>query len=451
MRHFGLSEAGAATIRRAHAVHPVTAVQSEYSLWTRDPEPEVLPTCAELGIGFVPFSPLGKGFLTGTVDSSTEFAAGDIRATHPAVHRREPRRQPGLVEHVSALARAKGATPGQIALAWLLAQQPWIVPIPGTRRLERVEENAAATAGRRCPPTSCADLDELADADRRAGQPLQRAGHVHGRTMTREGVVVEPYQDRSTSVEARVEDLLGRLTLADKAGLMFHDIVAMGPGGSLMGADNPFGRPDTTVAISELRLNHFNLAGGVDDVRDLVAWHNRVQQLALADRPWASRSPSPPTRVTRSATTPAPRLWPAPSRGGRSRSGSPPSATPTWCERFADIARQEYLAAGIRVALHPQIDLATEPRWARIGMTFGEDADLDLPAGRRATSAASRAPSSARTSVATMTKHFPGGGPQKDGEDPHFAYGREQVYPGRPASTTTCGRSGRRSRPAPRR
>jgi len=145
VRHFGLSEAGAATIRRAHAVHPVTAVQSEYSLWTRDPEPEVLPTCSELGIGFVPFSPLGKGFLTGTLTASTEFGAGDVRATIPRFSDENRAANQALVEHVAHLAQAKDASPGQIALAWLLAQHPWIVPIPGTRRIERIEENAAAT------------------------------------------------------------------------------------------------------------------------------------------------------------------------------------------------------------------------------------------------------------------------------------------------------------------
>ena len=121
-------------------------MQSEYSLWTRDPEPEVLPTCAELGIGFVPFSPLGKGFLTGTVSSSTEFAAGDIRATIPRFAAENRDANLALVERVRTLAETTGGTPGQVALAWLLAQQPWILPIPGTRRLERVEENAAATA-----------------------------------------------------------------------------------------------------------------------------------------------------------------------------------------------------------------------------------------------------------------------------------------------------------------
>ena len=122
-----------------------SAVQSEYSLWTRDPEPEVLPTCAELGIGFVPFSPLGKGFLTGTVPSSTEFAAGDIRSTIPRFAAENIGANEALVEQVRVLADAKGCTPGQVALAWLLAQQPWIVPIPGTRRRERVDENAGAS------------------------------------------------------------------------------------------------------------------------------------------------------------------------------------------------------------------------------------------------------------------------------------------------------------------
>ncbi|MEW1563980.1 aldo/keto reductase [Streptomyces sp. NPDC093509] len=145
VRHFGLSQASAATIRRAHATCPVTAVQSEYSLWTRDPEPEVLPTLAELGIGFVPFSPLGKGFLTGSVSTGTVFTDGDIRTTIPRFSDDNRAANQALVDHVTALAHGKHATPGQVALAWLLAQQPWIVPIPGTRRIERVAENAAAT------------------------------------------------------------------------------------------------------------------------------------------------------------------------------------------------------------------------------------------------------------------------------------------------------------------
>jgi aryl-alcohol dehydrogenase-like predicted oxidoreductase len=161
VRHFGLSEAGAGTIRRAHTVHPVTAVQSEYSLWTRDPEPEVLPVCAELGIGFVPFSPLGKGFLTGTVSPSTEFATGDIRATIPRFEAANIGANQALVEHVRALAEAKRCTPGQVALAWLLAQQPWIVPIPGTRRRERIDENTGATQVA-LSADEAADLDNLA-------------------------------------------------------------------------------------------------------------------------------------------------------------------------------------------------------------------------------------------------------------------------------------------------
>jgi aryl-alcohol dehydrogenase-like predicted oxidoreductase len=144
VRHFGLSEAGAATIRRAHAVQPVTALQSEYSLWTRDPEGDILTALDELGIGLVPFSPLGKGFLTGTVDAATTFSAGDVRTTIPRFTEENRAANQALVDLVRRLASDKGATPAQVALAWLLARKPWIVPIPGTRRLERLEENLAA-------------------------------------------------------------------------------------------------------------------------------------------------------------------------------------------------------------------------------------------------------------------------------------------------------------------
>jgi aryl-alcohol dehydrogenase-like predicted oxidoreductase len=162
VRHFGLSEAGPATIRRAHAVNPVTAVQSEYSLWTRDPEPEVLPTCAELGIGFVPFSPLGKGFLTGTVSTDTEFAPDDFRRRVPRFEAANLAANQTLVDRVRQLAEGRGATPGAVALAWLLAQRPWIVPIPGTRRLSRVQENAGATAVA-LSADERAELDHLTD------------------------------------------------------------------------------------------------------------------------------------------------------------------------------------------------------------------------------------------------------------------------------------------------
>ena len=155
--HFGLSEPGAGTIRRAHAVFPVTAVQSEYSLWTRDPEAEVLPTCAELGIGFVPFSPLGKGFFTGTVTPDATFAPGEVRATIPRFEAENLAANQALLDHVRGLAERRGATPAQVALAWLLSQRPFIVPIPGTRRRERIDENAGATA----LPLSADDLAEL--------------------------------------------------------------------------------------------------------------------------------------------------------------------------------------------------------------------------------------------------------------------------------------------------
>jgi aryl-alcohol dehydrogenase-like predicted oxidoreductase len=144
VKHFGMSEAAADTIRRAHAVQPVTAIQSEYNLWWRRPEQDVLATCAELGIGFVPFSPLGKGFLTGTVDTSTTFAANDLRAQIPRFSGEALEHNLALVEEVKTIAAAKGVTPGQVALAWLLAQQPWIVPIPGTTKVHRLEENLAA-------------------------------------------------------------------------------------------------------------------------------------------------------------------------------------------------------------------------------------------------------------------------------------------------------------------
>jgi aryl-alcohol dehydrogenase-like predicted oxidoreductase len=144
VRHFGLSEAGVRTIRRAHAVQPVTALQSEYSLWWREPEAEILPTLEDLGIGFVPFSPLGKGFLTGTVSKTTSFEAGDIRSTIPRFTTEAREANQALVNLLATIAARKGVTPAQIALAWLLAQRPWIVPIPGTRRLERLEENLGA-------------------------------------------------------------------------------------------------------------------------------------------------------------------------------------------------------------------------------------------------------------------------------------------------------------------
>ena len=144
VKHFGLSEAGVRTIRRAHAVQPVTALQSEYSLWWREPEAEILPALEELGIGFVPFSPLGKGFLTGKIDASTKFDASDFRNTVPRFAPENRKANQAVVDVVGALAARKGVTPAQLALAWVLAQKPWIVPIPGTTKLHRLEENLGA-------------------------------------------------------------------------------------------------------------------------------------------------------------------------------------------------------------------------------------------------------------------------------------------------------------------
>jgi aryl-alcohol dehydrogenase-like predicted oxidoreductase len=163
VKHFGLSEAGPQTIRRAHAVQPVTALQSEYSLWWREPEAEILPTLEELGIGLVPFSPLGKGFLTGTISPATSFDSSDIRSTIPRFTPQARAANLALVELLGTIAAGKGATPAQVALAWLLAQQPWIVPIPGTRRVERLDENLAAA-------TLQLTADDLGEIDRAATQ-----------------------------------------------------------------------------------------------------------------------------------------------------------------------------------------------------------------------------------------------------------------------------------------
>jgi aryl-alcohol dehydrogenase-like predicted oxidoreductase len=161
VKHFGMSEAAAQTIRRAHAVQPVTAVQSEYSLWWRRPEEEVLGACEELGIGFVPYSPLGKGFLTGTITESTSFdAENDIRSTIPRFEPDALKQNQAVVDLLASIAQRKGGTPGQIALAWLLAQKPWIVPIPGTRKLHRLTENIGAAD----VELSTDELTEIEDA-----------------------------------------------------------------------------------------------------------------------------------------------------------------------------------------------------------------------------------------------------------------------------------------------
>ena len=160
VKHFGLSEAGASTIRRAHQVQPLAALQSEYSLWTRTPENEVIPTLEELGIGLVPFSPLGKGFLTGKIDENAKFDSSDFRSTLPRFAPEALKANQALIDLLGSLAKRKDATPAQIALAWLLAQKPWIVPIPGTTRLHRLEENIGALSVELTPD----DLGNINDA-----------------------------------------------------------------------------------------------------------------------------------------------------------------------------------------------------------------------------------------------------------------------------------------------
>ncbi len=170
VRHFGLSEAGAKTIRRAHAVQPVTALQSDYSLFWREPEESVMPTLEELGIGFVPFSPLGKGFLTGKIDASTKFEGNDFRNIVPRFSEENRKANQALVEVVTRFAEKKKATPAQIALAWLLAKKPWIVPIPGTTKLSRLEENLGSRNPRSITPEDVRALEEASSAIKVEGE-----------------------------------------------------------------------------------------------------------------------------------------------------------------------------------------------------------------------------------------------------------------------------------------
>ena len=181
VRHFGLSEAGVATIRRAHAVQPVTALQSEYSLWWREPEEAILPVLEELGIGFVPFSPLGKGFLTGKIDETTAFDSTDFRNTVPRFSADNRKANQALVDLVASVAARKGATPAQVALAWVLAQKPWIVPIPGTTKLTRLEENLGATA----VELTADDLGEIDAAASRIEVQGARYGEASQRMVDR--------------------------------------------------------------------------------------------------------------------------------------------------------------------------------------------------------------------------------------------------------------------------
>jgi aryl-alcohol dehydrogenase-like predicted oxidoreductase len=181
VKHFGLSEAGAQTIRRAHAVQPVTALQSEYSLFWREPERSVMPTLEELGIGFVPFSPLGKGFLTGTIDASTKFGSTDFRAILPRFSEENRKANQALVDVVTKFAEQKSATPAQIALAWLLAKKPWIVPIPGTTKLSRLEENL----GGALIELSTEDIDALEAASSAIKVEGERYPATHAKLIDR--------------------------------------------------------------------------------------------------------------------------------------------------------------------------------------------------------------------------------------------------------------------------
>lgn len=181
VKRFGMSEAGARTIRRAHAVQPVTALQSEYSLWWREPEEEILPMLEELGIGFVPFSPLGRGFLTGKIDETTTFADGDFRNSVPRFSPENRRANQAVVDLLARIAAEKGATPAQVALAWLLARKPWIVPIPGTTKLHRLDENLGAAS----LELTAGDLREIEDAASRIAVQGARYSEASQRMVDR--------------------------------------------------------------------------------------------------------------------------------------------------------------------------------------------------------------------------------------------------------------------------
>ena len=236
------------------------------------------------------------------------------------------------------------------------------------------------------------------------------------------------YLDRSLPIDTRVENLLSQMTLAEKAGLMFHPIIAMNDDGTLSDGDATFAIPSTHEYIVKRQLTHFNILSAATSATTLAEWHNRLQELAQTTRlgipvtistdPRHSYSDNPLAGLSAGAFS----VWPEPL-------GLAATRDPATVEAFAQIARQEYTAVGIRVALHPQIDLATDPRWARAVQTFGEDVEL-TSALARAYIRGFQGEQFGIDSVSTMAKHFPGGGPQKDGEDPHFDYGREQVYPG---------------------
>ena len=236
-----------------------------------------------------------------------------------------------------------------------------------------------------------------------------------------------PYQDATAPLATRVADLLSRLSLEDKAGLMFHEIAPMLPGGNLLPPGSPWGVATETL-IREKRITHFNVHGVPTSGSEMASWHNKLQAIAaevgLGVPVTISTDPRHSFSDNQGALFSAGAFSQWPESMGFSAVGDPARV-----EQFGDIARQEYRAVGIHAALHPQIDLATEPRWCRAGMTFGEDA-AQSGAIAAAYIRGFQGASFGKHSVSTMTKHFPGGGPQLDGEDPHFTYGKEQVYPG---------------------
>lgn len=250
--------------------------------------------------------------------------------------------------------------------------------------------------------------------------------------MDEEKTPTWPYRDATRSINDRVSDLLSRMSIAEKAGQLFHNMIGMGPDGGLAPALPAFGLAETTVLLEEKLMSHFNLIGPIHDPKVVAKWHNTLQQHVLDN----TRLGIPVSLSTDPRNHFAENIGTSFNAGCLSQwpetLGLAALRDPALVQRFADCARQEYLALGLRVALHPQVDLATEYRWARISATFGEDADL---AGDyvEAYIRGFQGPNEGigHHSVSTMVKHFPGGGPQMDGEDPHFDYGREQVYPGK--------------------
>ncbi|MEU4013637.1 glycoside hydrolase family 3 N-terminal domain-containing protein [Microbacterium sp. NPDC028030] len=240
-----------------------------------------------------------------------------------------------------------------------------------------------------------------------------------------ETTVARPWLDADLPVDERVQLLLDEMTIEEKAGLFFHTMIAIG---DLDAPDPTFATPSAREFLESKRMTHFNLLGAAPTGREIAAWHNALQRLAASTRLGIPVTLSTDPRHSFSEN-PGASILAGPFSQWPETLGLAATRDEVLVERFADIARQEYTAVGLRVALHPQVDLATEPRWARQTATFGEDAELSGRLGAayiRGFQGASFGPGS----VSTMTKHFPGGGPQKDGEDPHFPYGREQVYPG---------------------